>query len=133
VGTGSGILAIAAARLGCPRVVGVDHDPQCMTQAAANAALNGVEAAAEWRQVDASKDAVPGPFDVVCANLFSDLLIELAPALVRSAKNRVIVSGIRETQIDSVGEAYAAQGARELVRDGDGEWGGLMLDVTRNP
>ncbi|HEY8240960.1 MAG TPA: 50S ribosomal protein L11 methyltransferase, partial [Kiritimatiellia bacterium] len=117
VGTGSGILAVAAARLGCPSVLGVDHDPQCMTQAAANAALNDVTDAVEWRLLDAGMDAMPGPFDAVCANLFSDLLIELAPGLAGAARSRVILSGIRETQMDVVAEAYAAQGARELVRD----------------
>jgi ribosomal protein L11 methyltransferase len=130
VGTGSGILAIAAVKLGCPRAVGIDHDPQCVTQAEANAEMNGVGGRIAWRGGDVKTDALPGPFEAVCANLFSDLLIEVAPRLLKAATKRVILSGIRETQMDGVAEAFAALGARELVRDGDGEWGGLMFEVA---
>jgi hypothetical protein len=56
------------------------------------------------------------------------MLISAAPALARSAKSKLILSGIRETQMDGVADAYIAQGGREVVRDGDGEWGGLMFD-----
>jgi ribosomal protein L11 methyltransferase len=128
-GTGSGILAIAAARLGCERVTGLDNDEPCLSQARENAALNGVADRIEWRVCDVTRDAVPGPFDIVCANLFSDMLIDVAPSLARAARRRIVLSGIREAQMDGVAEAYHALGAREAVRDGDGEWGGLMFDV----
>jgi len=131
VGTGSGILAIAAAKLGCGRVLGLDNDPQCITQARENAELNGVAGKVEWRSFDVMHDAVPGPYDVVCANLFSEMLIGVAPALARAAKLRLILSGIRETQMDGVADAYHATGGREIVRDGDGEWGGLVFDYSK--
>ena len=131
VGTGSGILAIAAAKLGCDRVLGLDNDGQCIVQARENAELNGVAGKVEWRSFDVMRDAVPGPYDVVCANLFSEMLISVAPALLGAARSRLILSGIRETQIDGVADAYHALGAREIVRDGDGEWAGLMFDVEK--
>jgi ribosomal protein L11 methyltransferase len=103
-GCGSGILAIAAARLGAGRVVGVDVDPQALRASAANARANGVDAAF------VSTDALPaGRFDLVVANILANPLVMLAPALcARVAEHgRVALSGILAEQADAVAAAYA--------------------------
>ena len=128
VGTGSGILAIAAARLGARRVVATDNDEQALEHARANAKLNGMSKRIRWIVSDVTVDALPaGRFDIVCANLYGTLLAGAAPSLVRAAKRRLILSGIRETETDMVADAFIAAAAREIVRDGNGEWSGLVF------
>ena len=68
------------------------------------------------------------PADVVCANILTRILIEAAPALWRATKKRLILTGIREFEGDSVADVFVAGGAREVLRDGDGEWCGIVLD-----
>ncbi len=133
VGTGSGILAIAAARLGVSRVCAFDYDPQAVAQARANARRNRVGARVRINARDLAASGLPkGRFDLVCANVYSRLLIEAAPALARAARAHVAMSGIREPELDGVAEAFLALGMRETVRDGDGEWGGLVFSWIRS-
>jgi ribosomal protein L11 methyltransferase len=133
VGTGSGILAIAAARLGVPRVVAIDYDPQAVAQARANARLNRIGTRVRFAVRDFAAKGLPkGRFDLVCANVYSRLLTDAAPALARAARAHVVLSGIREAELDGVADAYLALGMRETVRDGDGEWGGLVFSWIRS-
>lgn len=127
VGTGSGILAIAAARLGCPQVAGVDYDEQALAQAAENIGLNGVQDRIRLQPFDITRDRLDGVHEVVCANLYSSLLSEHAAELARATGRFIILSGMREPEADGVVEAFLACGLLEVVRDGDGEWCGLML------
>jgi ribosomal protein L11 methyltransferase len=103
-GCGSGILAIAGARLGAGRVVGTDVDPQAMRASEENARANGVAA------TFVLPDALPaGTFDMVVANILANPLTLLAPALslrVR-AGGRIALSGILDPQADTVTAAYA--------------------------
>ena len=102
-GCGSGILAIAAAKLGAGRVAGVDVDPQAVRASEANARQNGVAA------VFVEPDALPpAASDVVVANILANPLILLAPALAHRvvAGGRIALSGILEEQADSVIAAY---------------------------
>ncbi|MDR1708489.1 MAG: 50S ribosomal protein L11 methyltransferase [Candidatus Accumulibacter sp.] len=103
-GCGSGILAIAAARLGAGEVVGVDIDPQAVAAARQNAARNGVAARFE----DASRP-LAGRYDIVVANILSNPLKALAPALCARVRpgGRLALSGILETQAEALIEAYA--------------------------
>jgi ribosomal protein L11 methyltransferase len=128
-GTGNGILAIAAAKLGCSRVLGFDNDPLAIVDARKHASLNRVGARVRLASGDARERLAKGRFDVVCANLFGPLLVELAPALTRCAARWLVLSGIREFEADGVAEVFASLGAREVARDGDGEWAGLLLDT----
>src|SRR5690606_14759515 len=83
-GCGSGILAIAAARLGAAGVVATDNDPQALTATADNAAANGVEPALH---IVASEDWSPtAENDVVVANILANTLVELAPTLVAAIR-----------------------------------------------
>jgi ribosomal protein L11 methyltransferase len=103
-GCGSGILAIAAARLGAARVAGTDVDPQALVASAHNAEANGV---APWF---GPPDALPGdPYTIVVANILANPLILLAPALAQrtAVGGRIALSGILETQADDVVAAYA--------------------------
>lgn len=128
VGTGSGILAIAAARLGVPRITAFDHDALALEQARANIRLNRASRNIATSVLDMERDAFPkGRFDVVCANVYSRLLIEAASALAGATRRWLLLSGIREFELDSVADAFIALGGQEVVRDGDGEWGGLVI------
>ena len=130
VGTGSGILAIAAARLGVKRVVATDNDGQALAHARANAKLNALSRRIRWIVSDITTEPLPaGRFEVVCANLYGLLLISAASALVRATKKHLVLSGIREQETDLVADALIHLGARETVRDGNGEWSGLVFEI----
>lgn len=103
-GCGSGILAIAAARLGAARVAGVDIDPQAVEAAQANAERNGVTAL-----FADSADPVAGEYDVVVANILSNPLRVLAPAICAHVRpgGRLALSGILREQVDEIITIYA--------------------------
>lgn len=103
-GCGSGILAIAAARLGAGRVTGVDIDPQAVTASRYNADQNRVSAT-----FVAADEPLPAPADVVFANILSSPLRVLAPLLAELtvAGGKVVLSGILPPQVQDVLSAYA--------------------------
>jgi ribosomal protein L11 methyltransferase len=106
-GCGSGILAIAAARLGAGRVVGTDVDPQAIVASRDNARRNGVSAT--FVVPDELVGVAPADFDVVVANILANPLILLAPALAARTRRggRIVLSGVLETQAGEVAAAYA--------------------------
>lgn len=130
VGTGSGILAIAAAKLGIRLVAAADNDPQSLRQAKKNIKRNRLPT--NRIQLFTADISQPGlvlkPADVVCANILSNILIQGAPTLWRATRRWLILSGIRESEADGVVEAYLNAGAREILRDGDGNWCGIVLE-----
>jgi ribosomal protein L11 methyltransferase len=103
-GCGSGILAIAAARLGAARVSGVDIDPQAVLAARANAMLNRISA--DFHEPGVNPQL---PCDVVVANILAGPLIALAPLLASAmlAEGRIALSGVLVSQADEVLHAYA--------------------------
>jgi ribosomal protein L11 methyltransferase len=103
-GCGSGILAIAAAKLGAGEVAGTDVDAQALAASRANAAANAVRAS--FALPEALR---PGPFDVVVANILANPLVLLAPAIAsRVARGgRLALSGILADQASEVIAAYA--------------------------
>ncbi len=116
-GCGSGILAIAAAKLGAREVVGTDIDPQALAAARANSEINRVAA-----RYTAPQELGSGEYDVILANILANPLLILAPALVArlAAGGRVVLSGILERQARQVIDTYA-----RLSRD-------LALEVWRS-
>jgi len=129
-GTGSGILAIAAIKLGIPQVDAFDYDPVCVEQCLENAQRNGVEGRINFFQADVLEAGwLREPADIVCANILTSALIEAAPLIIRAAKKRIILSGIREVEADGVADTFVQLGCREVSRDGDGQWCGLVIDV----
>jgi ribosomal protein L11 methyltransferase len=114
-GCGSGILAIAAARLGAAQVDAVDLDPQAVETTAANARANGVRLNA------ALPDALAAAaYDIVLANILAQPLIVLAPLLAERGE-RIALSGILEEQAAEVGAAYEPW-FRMQVADTDAGW-----------
>ena len=91
LGTGTGILALAAKKLGAGRVIAIDHDPIAISTAKANARRNKIENI-DFRVVDLRRWKFPRKIDIITANLFSELLIEILPKLKRA--QRLILSGI---------------------------------------
>jgi ribosomal protein L11 methyltransferase len=104
-GCGSGILAVAALKLGAARVVAVDHDPQALIATRDNAEANGV---AERLTVLGSDEPDPAPADIVLANILANVLIELSPRIAPLIKDggELVLSGILEDQWPAVAEAY---------------------------
>jgi ribosomal protein L11 methyltransferase len=103
-GCGSGILAIAAARLGAARVTAIDIDAQAISSTRENARVNGVQV-----QVQSSADQMPPPADVVVANILSNPLKLLAPMLMSlvAPQGWLVLSGVLERQIEEVSQCYA--------------------------
>ena len=103
-GCGSGILAIAAARLGAAKVVGVDIDPQAVQSARDNARANGVTA--EFLLPDQLR---AGVYDVVVANILTNPLKALMPLLAAHVRvgGRIVLSGILDAQAEEVMAIYA--------------------------
>ncbi len=111
-GTGSGVLALAAARLGFRRILAFDVDPACLPGNEANAQLNGLAAHIDFTTADLRSEWDPrGPFDVVCANILSSILIEQAGKLSAWCRHRLILSGIREPETDAVADTFRARSA----------------------
>ena len=115
IGTGSGIIALLASKLGAGRVVGTENDPVALDAARAGAALNGV-AGVEWLLVDPAE--VTGQFGIVIANILLNTLEELAPQIARKVApgGRLVLSGLLAAQGDAAERAYAAQGLRTVAR-----------------
>jgi ribosomal protein L11 methyltransferase len=127
VGTGSGVLAIAAARLGCAPVRAFDNDPLAVEAAKANAAVNDAAVSVARGDLRAGAlEIVDGPETLVLANLLRPLLIELAAALV-GAPRALIVSGLLCGEADEVAAAFAACGVAESERREREGWAALLL------
>lgn len=129
IGTGSGILAIAAVKLGVELAVGADFDPICVERATENAAENAVAEQTVFFQHDIADGWSGESADMVCANIYSSLLIDNASVLLRMAKRLLLLTGIREMELDGVADTFVRLGGREIVRDCDGEWGGLVIET----
>ena len=126
VGTGSGILAIAAVKLGYQPVSAFDFDPDCVRVANENTELNGVAEFLKVTQDDITQ--VPKKpkqrYSVVCANLIYDLLIaERDRLLARVAPGgSLVLAGILETQFNLVRKAFEQAGWQMLASKVDKEW-----------
>lgn len=126
VGTGSGVLAIAAAMLGSASVIAVDHDPDALAAARDNIRRNA--AAVDLRLVDLERDRLD-PADVVIANLTGAMLQRAADTLARLARGGVlIVSGLLEEEVAAVSNAFAPY-ASDIGRDHESGWGALTLTI----
>ncbi len=123
VGTGTGILALAARRLGAPYVLGVDVDELAVMTARANALANGLEIDVRT----GSADAVHGLFDVVVANLDTPTVTVLAPDLARllAPEGDLIVSGVSIERADEAAHALGSSGLEVTVTPGR-EWAVLL-------
>lgn len=128
LGCGSGVLAIAAARLGWEPVAAVDFDPLAVQATSENAVVNGV--AIEVGRHDLRADpVVVAP--TVAANLLRPLLLAWAARLADfggALPARVIASGLLAGEADEIAGAFAAVGLREADRRVCGDWAALLLE-----
>ncbi len=132
VGTGSGILAIAAARMGVSRVLAVDDDPDAVRCATANAARNGVADRVECRCAEAGAlEIAPAP--LVMANLLSAAHLRLAPSYERyvARGGALLLGGILDGEADAVGTALARHGFTPAAARSVEGWTTLELARTR--
>jgi ribosomal protein L11 methyltransferase len=124
VGTGSGVLAIAAAKLGAPSVSAIDIDPDAVENARENIVRNGVSGPVEAHVRDFTGDTTIAPADVVTANLTGTLLArharELAP-LVRPG-GTLLVAGFTEDERDLVTDAFAPEFSVMESAEENGWW-----------
>jgi ribosomal protein L11 methyltransferase len=123
-GCGTGVLAIAAARLGWDPVLACDWEAASVEAARANAELNGVPGIAVMR-ADLRRQAGPWAPTVV-ANLVRPLLLEVAARLERVPQT-LVVSGLLREEADDVAAAFARHGLREAERRVGGEWSAVRL------
>lgn len=127
LGCGSGVLAIAAAKLGCGPVVAVDFDPLSVEATHANALVNGV--ALETARCDLRHDPIPVA-PVVLANLLRPLLLDYA-RLLADPPRTLVASGLLVHEADEVAAAFISHGLHERDRRERGEWAALLLTADR--
>jgi ribosomal protein L11 methyltransferase len=126
VGTGTGVLAIAARKLGAGRVVGTDNDATSVVLARENAELNGTP---ELELSGSELTALEGTFALVVANILANTLVELAPLIAPRVEDRLVLAGVLAHQRAQVEAAYRAQGLEPLPGAAQGEW--VRLDFRR--
>jgi ribosomal protein L11 methyltransferase len=154
LGTGSGVLAIAAAKLGWDPVNGYDHEPPAIEASAANAVINGVEIHLENRNL---REDLPPLAPTTVANLTAPVLREVAtqlaggrdreggrrslpavapppplpipthPANSATPPTTLVCSGLLPTELDDIAAAFAPAGLVERDRRRDGDWAALLL------
>lgn len=128
IGTGSGVIALLASKLGARRVVGTENDPVALQAAREGAGLNGVTNV-EWLLAD--PDQVPGEFGVVIANILLNTLEDLAPQIARKVApgGRLVLSGLLVAQGDAAERAYTAVGLRPVGRKEREGW--IRVELER--
>jgi len=137
LGTGSGVLAIAIAKLApAVRILASDIDARSVEIAAENALKNGVPGnihAIVATGLDHSVLSEARAFDLIVANILAGPLVDLAPGIARALRptGRIILSGLLDRQAGEVNHAYAAAGCSEINRVSRGEWVTLVLAPAR--
>ena len=128
VGTGSGILAIAAARLGASEVFALDLDGVAIEAAWANVDANGLRNVVHVRHGDAADLPEAGAFEVVVANIIARVIQASASSLARQLRpgGRLVASGILLERRDDVAAALEAAGVAVDATDVDGDWCALI-------
>jgi len=132
LGTGSGVIALLAVKLGAGRVCGTENDPIALAAARRGAELNAIPAQRiAWALV--SPDELPGPpYDVVIANILLNTLVELAPQIARKVApgGTVVLSGLLAAQAGPAEAAYVAQGFTPAARKERDGW--VRVELSRD-
>jgi ribosomal protein L11 methyltransferase len=123
LGTGSGVLAIAASKLGWSPVRGYDHEAPAIEAAATNAAANGVEIQLERMNL---RQELPAFSPTTVANMTSPILKEIAERM-GGAPATLILSGLLPDELDEVAAVFGGGGLHEAKRQQDGDWAALLL------
>ena len=121
-GCGSGILAIAAAKLGCKPVVGTDIDPQAMVAARSNAEINKTVIRFVLPNENALELAAETKYDIVMANILANPLQVLAPALVNKLRpgGKIVLSGVLARQAEEVIATYGQWLSLSVWKESEG-------------
>ena len=130
VGTGSGVLALAALRMGVPRALGIDIDDDALSVAAENARINALDDRLQLAR--GGPETVTGTWPLVLANVLAAPLIEMAPALVRRVGHhgQLVLSGIPSSVERDVDQAYRHLGMRRLRVASRAGWVALILRAS---
>ena len=131
LGTGSGVIAFLAVKLGAGRVCGTENDPVALAAARSGAELNGIPPGRiSWALADPGE--LPGvPYRIVVANILLNTLVELAPQIARKTApgGRLVLSGLLSAQAGEAEAAYTAQGLLPAGREERDGW--VRVDLER--
>jgi ribosomal protein L11 methyltransferase len=122
MGAGSGILAIAALKLGAGSALAIDMEEESVAACKTNAAINGVELDVKLGDTPPNRT-----FDLVIANILAAPLVRIARELSACVGNHLILSGLLTSQVDNIAAAYISEGLTEIRRDIQGEWASIEL------
>lgn len=130
VGTGSGVLALAALVMGVRRALGIDIDDEALRVAAENARINGLSDRLELTR--GGPETISGTWPLVFANVVAAPLIEMAPTLVRRVGHhgRLVLSGIPASVEQNVDDAYRRVGMHRLRVTSRAGWVALVLQAS---
>ncbi len=132
VGTGSGVLSIAAVKLGASEVCAYDIDPTAVRVAKENMVINSVDEKVTCGQSDLldGVDQNRAPFSFVTANIVADILIRMAPKIgsYMAKGGRLVTSGIIEGRKEDVKAAMQAGGLCLIDEDGENDWSALVFE-----
>jgi ribosomal protein L11 methyltransferase len=130
VGTGSGVLALAALKMGVPRVLGIDVEDEAVHVAAENARINGLSA--RLQLLRGGPEIVSGTWRLVLANVLAAPLIEMAAVLVQRVGHRgqLVLSGIPSSVEQDVDEAYRRLGMRRVRVTSRAGWVAFVLQAS---
>ena len=128
VGSGTGVLGIAASLLGAEHVVGIDNDEWCIENGIENIELNNVQSKVEVRlaEIDKVKDE---PFDLILANINRHILIDISKSIMLLSKSNgiLILSGLLYTDREDILELYSGIGFNLVDEKRMGEWIALVF------
>jgi len=127
LGTGTGILAIAAKRLGAGFTVGTDIDAAAIYSARRNLQLNGLGCENSVELLIGEVESVRGAFKIVTANLVAPLLLKLRSNLGNLVEKFLIISGIADAMAQEVLEAYSSEGFDPVISKNDQGWNAVLF------
>jgi ribosomal protein L11 methyltransferase len=132
LGCGSGILALAAERLGASKILGVDFDETCVRVSEENAARNGLPLS-RFRQANVLRWKPPGTWDVVAANLYSTILTAAAHRIAGAVAEGgiLILSGILSMEEPALLSCYRKLGLKHRATLGRGKWAAMLFAKPR--
>ncbi len=129
LGSGSGILAIAAARLGAGRILGVDIDVTAVENARENMVLNGLAGNVRIEYGSVEKAGRDGSYDIIAANIIKSTLIELMAGIFEAVHDGgiIILSGLLVEEEDEFMETVQKYRYQKIERNQDGQWLSLVI------
>ena len=128
VGTGTGILAIGAALLGCKKIAAIDNDPEAITAAVDNITANQLADIIEASTTDLAE--LTGPYEMILANIIHNTLVEMAPTLANllTSGGILIMAGILTgAQAEKIVKVYNDAGLTNIESRSSGEWSALSF------